>query len=71
MHNCNVALNDAIRRIFSYNRWESIRALRQQFGYSDLTTTFAKRRRSFLAKISLMQNETVLALYHCIFSEPL
>ena len=66
MNDCNVALNDAIRRIFSYNRWESIRTLRQQLGYNDLTTIFAIRRRKFYAKIPHMHNETVLALYYCI-----
>ena len=68
MHDCSVALNNAIRRIFSYNRWESIRTLRQQFGYHDLTTTFALRKRKFLSKIPLMQNQTVLALFHCCLS---
>ena len=29
MHACNVALNNSIRHIFSYNRWESTRHLRQ------------------------------------------
>ena len=66
MNDCNVALNDAIRRIFSYNRWESIRTLRKQLGYNDLTTIFAIRRRKFYAKIPHMHNETVLALYYCI-----
>ena len=71
MHDCNVALNNAIRRIFSYNRWESIRTLRQQLGYRDLTTTFAFRTRGFYAKIPSMQNETVIALYQFLLSESL
>ena len=36
-HESNVALNDAIRRIFSYNRWESTRTLRQQLGFSNIS----------------------------------
>ena len=70
MRDCNVALNNAIRRIFSYNRWESIRTLRQQLGYRDLTTTFAFRTRGFYA-IPSMQNETVIALYQFLLSESL
>ena len=69
MSKCNGALNDSIRYIFSYNRWESIRTLRQQLGYNDLTTTFAIRTRRFYAKIPLMKNETVIALYHIVVRE--
>ena len=47
----SVALNDAIRRIFSYNRWESIRVLRASLGYLSVTEIFAKRRKSFEARI--------------------
>ena len=44
MHKCIVALNDAIRRIFSFNRWESIRSLRLALGYDDLFTIFTKKK---------------------------
>ena len=33
MQTLNVALTNAIRRIFSHNRWESTRCLLQQLGY--------------------------------------
>ena len=62
MHDCNVALNDAIRRIFSYNRWESIRTLRQQLGYTDLYTTFAKRRQIFWSRASTLCNHVIRSL---------
>ena len=62
MHDCNVALNDAIRCIFSYNRWESIRTLRQQFGFRDLYTTFASRRQHFLSRIPTLPNHVVRSL---------
>ena len=47
MESLHVAVNDLIRRIFSYNRWESIRTLRESFGYLSLTEIFAKRELSF------------------------
>ena len=50
MHDCNVALNDSIRRIFSYNRWESTRVLRQQLGFPNVTEIFRSRRRRFFEK---------------------
>ena len=36
MSSCNTALNDAIRKIFSFNRWESVRHLREGCGYKSL-----------------------------------
>ena len=42
MHSMTVALNDCIRRIFTYNRWESVRYLRISFGYPSLTEIFKK-----------------------------
>ena len=47
MHACNVALNDAIRRIFSFHRWESPRQLRQQLDYPNVYEIFASRKGAF------------------------
>ena len=63
MHSCQVAVNDAVRKIFSYNRWESIRTLRSCFGYKDLYTLFALRKKSFRAKLPLMRNLAVSLLH--------
>ena len=47
MHKSNVALNDAIRRIFSYNRWESTRHLRQQLRLPNIVEIFCSRKKYF------------------------
>ena len=47
MQNCNTAVNDALRLIFGYNRWESIRHLRDSFGYKSLTDIFGRSRKKF------------------------
>ena len=47
MHKCNVALNDAIRRIFSFNHWESPRELRQQLNLPNIYEIFSSRRLKF------------------------
>ena len=47
MHRSNVALNDAIRRIFSYHRWESTRHLRQQLKLPNIVEIFAARKKRF------------------------
>ena len=62
MNDCNVALNDAIRRIFSYNRWESTRLLRQQLGYSNITEIFHARRERFIAANRKSGNSVIKAL---------
>ena len=46
----NVALNNCIRSIFSYNRWESTRQLRQQLSFPNISEIFATRRANFLRK---------------------
>ena len=48
MQQCNVALSNSIRHIFSYNRWESMHHLRQQFGYPNIYEIFHSRREKFL-----------------------
>ena len=58
----HVAVNDAIRRIFSYNRWESIRSLRTSLGYLSVTEIFAKRKASFESNLSNSENSVLRAL---------
>ena len=47
MNNMNVALSDAIRRIFSSQRWERTQSLRLQLGYPNVTEIFHSRQKSF------------------------
>ena len=56
MMSYDVALNDCIRKIFSYNRWESIRSLRKEFGYDSVSELFTKRTASFYRAIKLTGN---------------
>ena len=62
MHDCNVALNNSIRHIFSYNRWESTRHLRQLLGYPNIYEIFQSRRDNFLSACSRSQNGVILFL---------
>ena len=59
LQDLNTALNNAIRRIFSYNRWESIRLLREQLGFPNMTETFQKRKKKFLAGCKEIDNEVI------------
>ena len=47
MQDCVTATNDALRLIFGYNRWESIRTLRESFGFKSLIEIFEKTKRKF------------------------
>ena len=42
LHSMNVAVNDCIRRIFTFNRWESVRYLRLSFGHPSLELKYLK-----------------------------
>ena len=59
MQMINVALNDCLRRIFGYNRWESVRFLRLSSGYPSITDIFHQRSRRFDARLSSMRNDTL------------
>ena len=62
----NVALNDCIRRIFGYNRWESVRFLRLSMGYPSITDLFNKLTEKFTRNLPHIGNPTLHALYNLI-----
>ena len=59
MQNCNTAVNDALRLIFGYHRWESIRVLRESFGYKSLTDIFGCARKKFQYVLPYHSNSIV------------
>jgi ATP-dependent helicase YprA (DUF1998 family) len=61
----HVACNDAIRKIFTFNRWESVKTLHKSFGYLSMTELFASRRKSFEKKMIFLPND-VIHLPHSI-----
>ena len=62
----NIALNDATRRIFSYNRWESVRFLRLSMGYPSFTDICYRRGVNFLQNLSTLGNPTLQSLIQLI-----
>ena len=58
----NIALNDSIRRISTYNRWESVSYLRIMFGFPSLSETFHLRTQRFMTLILRTRNPTLIAL---------
>ena len=45
MRDLNTAVNDAIRKIYSFNRWESVRALREGNGMKSIYEIFANAKQ--------------------------
>ena len=62
MHSLNVALNDSIRGIFTYNRWESVRYLRMTFDYPSFTEIVHNRTAHFVKQIPSTQNNVLQLL---------
>ena len=59
MRRCHVALNNAIRKVFSYAVWQSIRDLRKSYGYKCIYEIFASTKAKFMANVSSSSNPIV------------
>ena len=47
MSDCNLAMNNAFRKIFGFTRWQSIRVLREMFGFKSLYVIFKEAQDKF------------------------
>ena len=56
MTNCNTAINDAMRKIFTFSRRESVISLRESYGYKSIYVIFSERRSRFLASQKIHSN---------------
>ena len=59
MQDCSTAVNDALRLIFGFNRWESVRTLRESFGYKSLVDLFGASRSKFDASLVSHRNPVI------------
>ena len=60
MRKLNTAVNDSIHKIFGWNRWESVRTLREMMGYRSIYEIFERQSHKFLVDCYLADN-TVLS----------
>ena len=51
-HKYNVAVNNAVRRIFGFRQWQSIRQLREFYQYDSIEVLFANARNRFLVSLA-------------------
>ena len=47
MNQFNVALNTAIRRIFGFRQWQSIRQIREVYNFASVESLFEKAKKRF------------------------
>ena len=59
MSDCNVAMNNAFRRIFGFKEWQSIRVLREIFGFKSLYIIFKESQDKFLNSCKSHMNPIV------------
>ena len=52
----NVALNNAIRRIFKFRQWQSIRQLRECYGFKPIEVTFEIAKTRFFRTLPYHNN---------------
>ena len=69
MRNFNTAINDAMRRIYSYQRWESVRALRESAGFPSIYNIFSRRSEAFLSRNLKSANQVIVQLTVLLVSE--
>ena len=55
-HKYNVAVNSAVRRIFKFRYWQSIRQLREFYSYDSIEIMFAKAKKRFFHSLSSHRN---------------
>ena len=55
----NTAVNDAIRKIFSFSRRESTREIRMRYGHDSISEIFHRRSNRFIRNVPRLRNHTL------------
>ena len=58
-HQYSVAVNNAIRRIFGFRIWQSVRQIREYYGYSSIEVLFANAKTRFHRQLSGHSNSVL------------
>ena len=68
-HQLSVAVNNAVRKIFGFCYWQSIRQLRDFYHFDSIEVMFAKARKRFLKSIANHRNSLLRFLYSVVVVE--
>ena len=55
----SVAINNAVRRIFGFRYWQSIRQIREFFHYRSIDEIFSMARQRFFNSLKFHRNDTL------------
>ena len=66
MGDINTAINNAIRKIFSFNRWESVRALREGCCFKSIYDIFAIAKKKMDISLVSHHNSIVRFLHQIV-----
>ena len=64
MSDCNVAMNNAFRKIFGFKEWRSIRILREIFNFESIYVLFKTAREKFLASCAFHPNPVIKFIHN-------
>ena len=64
MSDCNVAVNNAFRKIFGFKEWRSIRILREIFNFESFYVLFKTAREKFLASCACHPNPVIKFIHN-------
>ena len=70
MRDCNTAVNDAVRKIFTFHRWESVRILREEFKMKSIYELFHIASKKFRLSLAHHPN-SILRRIHQNTEHPL
>ena len=62
MSDCNVAVNNVLRKIFGFSTWQSIRVLREMFGFKSIYELFKTAQDKFLLSCRSNPNPVITSL---------
>ena len=68
MSDCNLAINNALRKVFGFTEWESIHILREIFGFKSIYFIFKKAQDRFLVSCHHHQNPIISFIASIIYA---
>ena len=69
MYRCHVSINNAIRKIYSFATWESIRHIRINNGFKSVYELFALAKKKFLTNARKSSNTVICHLINILDAE--
>ena len=65
MRDCYTAINNLIRKIFTFHRWESVHTLRESFGLKSIYEIFAQMAKRFIDSLPDHRNSILRRIHSC------